>query len=169
MSHWIVLPYDRSPVARAALRRAARIARGQSADHAGVMLAVAGIDPFALAPVIEEAQAIAGQDLPLEVSLLTAGDPLAAFRRLMDTMPGATLAAPIAAQGRAPWYAVAVDYVLRGGAQGTIALYIEPQDVAEFEETSHERHSVGGVVGAVLRAGARLRLGVRAPVRGGAR
>src|SRR5262245_10111175 len=104
MQNWIILPYDSSPVARAALRRAAKAVRGDDPCFAGVILAIAGVDPAALDGVVREAQAVAGPDVPLESRLLAAGDPVGALRRLRESVPDAVMAAPLGVQGGADWY-----------------------------------------------------------------
>ncbi len=167
MRTWIILPYDGSPVARVTLRRAAEAVRKDGGQYAGVILATAGVDPGALDAWVREAEEVAGPDVPLEIDLLDAGDPLGAFDALVDAYPDAILAGPIGARGNAPWYADAC--VLGGRSHGLMLFFVAPAEIAELMEERHERRGMGGVVDAVLRAGAWLRLCVRALVGGGAR
>jgi hypothetical protein len=168
MKTWILLPYDASPLAKFALRKAAAHARdGGTSPYAGVLLATAGIDPTRLDRLTEEAQAVAGADVALEVRLLNAGDPIADLRALAASVPSAVLAAPIGlrgVKGSAPWYAAACRL---GGLDHTLLLYfVTPEEIRKFEEEVDGRHRVGGPLARVLRACARVRPGVRAPVTG---
>jgi hypothetical protein len=167
MNTWIILPYDGSPVARAALRRAARLVESGDGRYAGVMLATTGVDLLALDTLMAEAQEITGSAVPLELRLLAAGDPISDLQRLTAATPEAMLAAPLRPTGCAPWYAEACRH---GGPSNTLVLFfLTPKEIAKFTEVEDGRHRMGGPLGALLRAGARLRLGERAPVGGGVR
>lgn len=167
MKPWIIMPYDASPVARAALRRAARSTYAGDEQYAGVILAAAGVDPSALGGLVHDAQEVAGPDVPLEVRLLNAGDPIGALHDFAESVPNAVLAAPLGARGNAPWYADACAF---GPTSHTTMLFfmtdkeIEKEAARLAEETSGG-HRLGSVVGAVLRAGARLHPGVRSHVK----
>jgi hypothetical protein len=167
MKRWIILPYDRSPVARAALRHAGRAVESgdaYSAD-AGVILVTAGVDPSDLDALLDEAQPIAGARVPLELRLLDPGDPIRSLHRIVASMPDAVLGAPLGGRGSAPWYAEACQV---SGLDRTMMLFlISPHELREFEVVPHERRRLGSPVRALLRAGARLRPGVRAPLTGG--
>lgn len=171
------MPYDASPLARAALVRAARAVRNADEPYTGIILATAGIDPSEIDALVCDAQATAGEDVPLEVRLLSPGDPLGALRRLSGDLPDAVLAAPLCARvhGRAPWYADAC--VLGGRNHSMMLFFIGLEEIRRFDQAAprhrratsvpaavkgviHERPGLGGPVGAVLRIGARLRLGV---------
>jgi len=134
MKPWIVLPYDESPVARAALSRAAQMAKRASTRrrYAGLLLATAGVDPSALDALVREAQVIAGASEPLEVRLLSAGDPIGSLHRLVASLPDAVLCAPLAPTGCAPWYAEACR--LGGDSRTLILLFIDPREITRFEE-----------------------------------
>ena len=169
MSTWIILPYDGSPVARAALCRAAHVVRDghTCSPYVGVMLVTAGVDPLDLDTLMQEAQGLTGPDVPLELRLLAAGDPIGDLQRLTASMPDAIMAAPLRPTGCVPWYAEACRH---GGPSNALLLFIlTPKETARFKEVENGRHRVGGPLGALLRAGARLRLGERAPVAGGVR
>jgi hypothetical protein len=167
MKTWIILPYDASPLAKLTLRKVAAQARdGDTSPYAGVLLATAGIDPTQLDLLIEEAQRVARADIPLEVRLLNAGDPIGDLHELIAALPYAVLAAPVGlrgATGRAAWYAEACRL---GSLDHTVLLFfVTPEELRTFEEEESDgRHRVGGPLGRLLRTGARLRLGVRAPV-----
>ena len=163
MNRWVILPYDGSPVARAALRRAAQLVGNGEGQHAGVLVATAGVDPAALDSMAAEAQAIAGPDVPLAVYLLSPGDPIGALQELADSLPDATLAAPFGGNGHAPWYAAACRH---GGRGHTIVLFfLKPTEIRAFAMRGTERPHVAWPLSAVLRAGARLRRGLRAPLK----
>lgn len=169
MSTWIILPYDASPMAKVALRRVARsVHTDDDALDAGVLLATAGVDPAQLDVLVQEAQAVAGTGVPLEVRLLNAGDPIADLRDLAASVPSAAFAATLGVHGvtgRAPWYAEACRH---GGPDHTLLLYfVTPEDTKEFAEASNGGHRVEGIVATLLRAAVRLRPGGRAPLRGG--
>jgi hypothetical protein len=159
MHTWIILPYDDSPVARAALHRAAYAA---GASLAGVVLATAGVDPSGLDRLARRAQVIAGRDLPLEVRLLDAGDPIGDLHRLAATLPEAILAAPLGVAGCAPWYAEACRL---GGLDHALMLFrISPREAKQFEESPDGRRGMDSGIRRLLRDCARLCLGVRTPV-----
>lgn len=165
MRRWIILPYDASPLAKAMLRKTAdQMRRG----YAGVLLAMAGVDPSQLDLLTRDAQAIAGPDMALEVRLLNAGGPIADLHELIAAVPSAVLAAPLGvrgAKGGAPWYTEACRL---GGLDHTLLLFfITPEEIRKFEEETDGRHRVGSPLARLLRAGARLHLGVRTPVTGG--
>ncbi len=168
MNTWIILPYDASPLAKVTLRLAAGYAHGASAFYAGVILATAGVDPTELDLLVREAQSVVGVGVPLEVRLLNAGDPIADLQALAASLPSAVFAAPIGirgATGRAPWYAEACR--LGGPDHTALLFFVTPEKIRTFEEESDGRHRMGGRLGAVLRAGARLRPRLRTPVGGG--
>ncbi len=170
MTRWIILPYDESPLARAVLHRAAGMARDGDggSPYSGVMLAVTGIDPAAVGTLVREAEQIAGADVPLEVRLLDAGDPIGALQTLVAAQPEAVFVAPLGLHGitgRAPWYAAACR---QGGIDHTLVLFnITPQEIALIQEDSHGGHRVDRPVARLFRARARLHLGKRTPVAGG--
>ncbi len=126
VARWIVLPYDGSPAARAALRHTAELVRVSSSQPAGVMLAVAGADPALLEPLLRSARAAVGADVVVEARLLAAGDPGGALRRLATELPGVTLAAPIGLRGEGAWYPQAVRAALRGWPRPAFAFYVRP-------------------------------------------
>jgi hypothetical protein len=170
MTRWIIVPYDRSAVARAVLRHAARlyVETPGEAPYAGVLLATAGFDPTELCEVVQEATHITGPAVPLEVRLLDAGDPIGALQRLAAPLPDAVFVAPLGLHGiagRAPWYAEACR---QGGIDHTLVLFnIMPKEIAEVQEGSPDGHRVEGRFTALIHAAARLRPGGRAPLRGG--
>lgn len=169
MSDWIILPYDGSPMAKVALHRVSRsLHPGDASFGAGVILATAGIDPAQLDLLVEEAQAVAGTDVPLEVRLLNAGDPIADLQDLAASVPSAAFAATLGVHGvtgRAPWYAEACRH---GGPDHTLLLYfVTPEDTKEFAEVSDGGHRLEGIVATLLRVAVRLRPGGRVPLRGG--
>jgi hypothetical protein len=161
MNPWVILPYDGSPVARAALRRAAQLVSTGGGKHAGVIVATAGVDPAALDRMAAETRVVAGPDVPLTVFLLHPGDPIGALQELTDSLPDATFAAPLGGNGQAPWY----DEARRLGGDHTIVLFfLQPAEIRASMAQHHERPRVAALVGAVLRAGARLRRGLWAPL-----
>lgn len=167
MKSWIVLPFDGSPMAKATLQRAARetCARRGPGDCAGIVLAVAGIDPDQMPGLVAAACRIAG-DVPLEFRLLAPGDPVGDFRRFVATLPQAVFAAPARPEGGAPWYTA----VCRAGDldRTSMIYFIRPREVRQFEEVEHGRRGLGGALAGFLRGGARLRPSVRTHVSGGA-
>jgi hypothetical protein len=163
MCRWIILPYDGSPIAKVALRRVARAVRdGDSPLDTGVLMATAGVDPAQLNLLVQEAQAVAGADVPLEVRLLDAGDPIADLQNLAASVPSAPFVATIGTHGvtgRAPWYAKACR---NGGRDHSLMLFfVTPEDTREFAEASDNGHRVEDVVATLRRAVARLRPGWR--------
>ena len=161
MTRWFLMPYDASPAARATLCRVATVVRG--GQYGGVILATAGIDPYALDTLVSDAQPIAGQDLALEVRLLNAGDPIHDFTLLARSLPDGTLAVPLGVTGHAPWFAEAC---ASANGDHTLMLFrLSPREIARFSEEADGRHRLGGPLGAVLRACAGLHLGRRTPVR----
>jgi hypothetical protein len=163
MKPWIIMPYDASPVARAVLRRAAQAMQEGNQLYAGIILAITGVDPSTLGHLVQDAQHVAGPDVPLEVRLLNAGDPIGALRHFAESVPNAVLAAPLRAQGIAPWYA---DTCAFGPTSHTTMLFLmTDKEIARFAEERNGGHRVGPVVGAVLRAGAWLHPSVRAHVK----
>jgi hypothetical protein len=163
MLPWIILPYDASPVARAVLRRAGRTVQDRPGEQGGLILAVAGVDPLELGVVLADAQAVAGPDVPLEIRLLAPGNPIGSLQEFADSLPDASLAAPLGVNGKgcAPWY---LNACRNGGLSHQLILfYLRPEEISAFEfaEEGHERRRMGGPVGSVLRACARLRLGLR--------
>jgi hypothetical protein len=166
MRKWIVLSYDGSALARASLRRATGSVGGSAGSpYAGIILAIAGVDPDALDETVIRAQAIAGADLPLEPRLLQAGDPIGSFRELVRTLPECVIAAPMGTRGSTGWYAQAC--TLSDLDRTRMLFFISPREIKGFEEEVDGRHRMGSPLGRVLRGCARLRLGVRAPVTGG--
>jgi hypothetical protein len=150
MSRWVILPYDGSPVARATLRRAARLLRTGTGHHAGVIVATAGVDPAALDVVMMEAQAIAGADVPLELHLLSAGDPIGALHRLINAVPSASLAAPLGATGRAPWY---IEACRLGVCGRTVMLFfLTPEEFRVAGDSYVSPRRGHELVGAIRRA-----------------
>jgi hypothetical protein len=163
MHGWIILPYDGSPVARAALRRAAQVVgRGTGRyRYAGLILATAGVDPAAIDNVMLDVREIAGPDIPLELWLLNPGDPLGALRELAGALPDATFAAPLGGAGAAPWY---VEACRHGGRDHTtILFFLAPAEIHAFAGRNDVRLGGTGLAGALRRAGARLRPGAEAP------
>ena len=157
MQPWIVLPYDASPLARAALRRAAAwVASGRAA---GVIVVTAGVDPAALDRLADEAQALAGRETPLELYLLNAGDPVGSFVELARSLGDALIMAPVGPGATAPWYAE----VRRadGGDHPALVEFISARECAREEAVERERPGVADRVGLLLRGGARLRAGLR--------
>lgn len=159
---WILLPYDASPVAKASLVRVARVARRSRNLYAGVMVAVAGIDPSALTAALNDAQVVAGAGVPLEMCLLHPGDPVQALHELAETVPDMVVAAPLGGWGKTPWYGEAC--ALGTFSNSTMLIFMSSAEIARFEETAHERHRMGERVRGVLRGGAGLRLGKRPAV-----
>jgi hypothetical protein len=126
MTDWLILPYDGSAVARATLRRAAAAIRREDREHAGVLLAVAGIEPEGLDGLLREAGAIAGADIALQAHLLHPGDPLGSLRSLLAELP-ATAAAPVDPDGAAPWCVAA--WRLDGPERMKMVFLLTPQEV----------------------------------------
>jgi hypothetical protein len=168
MCNWIILPYDGSPLAKVALRRVTHaVHAGDTPPDAGVLLVTAGVDPAQLDLLVQEAQAVAGTDVPLEVRLLDAGDPIADLEDLVASVPSATFAATLGMHGvtaRAPWYAEACR---RGGRDHTLLLFfVTPEDTKEFAKASDGGHRGVGRITGLRRAAARLRRGAPAPLHG---
>ena len=159
-ARWIVLPYDGSPVARAALGRAARAVRqgGRLWPYAGVVLATAGVDPSSLDTMADEARRLAGPDVPLDARLLLPGDPVGALRRMADALPGSILAAPIGGRGWAPWYTAACR--LDGDARTTMLFLIRRDEIRTFEGAGRS-NAAGEALAALRHAGAHLANSVR--------
>jgi hypothetical protein len=152
IGRWLVLPYDESAVARATLRRAARVAAARPMRRAGIMLAVAGSDPAALGPVVERARAAVA--VPVEGRLLGAGDLLGALRRILADLPGATLAVPLGGRGMAPWCARTVAGALRERIGPCIAFYILAEELGEPGGRERGRSALRRLLAALRRAGA---------------
>lgn len=149
MSRWIVLPYDDSPVARAAVRRAAGLGR-DAGGGARLMLAVAGVDPAAVPAAIEQARAVCDPDATLDAQLLAAGEPGAALARLAESLPDAIVAAPIGARGDSAWYAAAVRGALREHSRPRLAFYVDPGEVARMAGEYSARPGIGAPLRATL-------------------
>jgi hypothetical protein len=130
MSRWIILPYDNSPVARATLHRAAKAVRQTGTCYAGLLLAVAGIDPADLNELAREACMVAGPGVLLDVVLLTPGDPLGDLARLIASRPDAVLAAPLGARGTTPWYREACK--AEGIPCVLMLFFLQPAEVRRF-------------------------------------
>ena len=160
-ARWIVLPYDGSPVARAALVRAARAVRqgGRLWPYAGVVLATAGVDRSSLTTMTEDTRRLVGPDVALDVRLLDPGDPVGALWRLAESLPGSILAAPTGARGWAPWYAGACR--LRGWSRATMLFRIRPDELRAFE-AARPPGPAGNALAALSRLGGRLALSLRA-------
>lgn len=152
MNPWVILPYDGSPVARAALRQAARLVGSGERQHAGLIVATAGVDPTALDSMAAQARAVAGPDVPLVVYLLSPGDPIGALQELADSLPAATLAAPIGAQGYAPWYEAACR--ASDIAATMVLFFLTPRELQAAAAPRRTRTS--GLLGALRQAMARL-------------
>jgi hypothetical protein len=159
VSKTIILPYDGSAEARAALRRVGRvISEGSTRDsYDGIILATAGVDPSELERLTDEAGAIAGPDVRVQVCLLNAGDPIGGLRELAASLPDAVLAAPVHATGRSAWYAQACR--LGGLPHGLMLLFLRPNEIKAFEASTRRRQRAVNRFGGLLRAGARLRSG----------
>src|SRR5215207_6817891 len=137
MTTSIILPYDASPLAKLTLRKtAARMRDGDTSSSAGIVLAIAGIDPTDLDDVIEETRRVARAHVSLEVRLLNAGDPIADLHELIAAIPGAVLVAPVGVRGvagRAPWYAEACRFA---SVDRTLLLFlVTPEELRTFEES----------------------------------
>ena len=123
MTRWLILPYDGSPLAHAALQHAARHARrGHYGD--GVLLAVSDAEPASLDRALADARARTGGDVPLAAEGLAAADPTTSLRRLACDYPDATFVAPVDARGDTDSSA-ALRAVTEGGDAGLI-VYIKP-------------------------------------------
>src|SRR4051812_42108385 len=108
MYAWIVLPYDESSVARAAVVRVVPLARKSPITSAGIMLAIAGVDPAVGEYVVERARRLVGADIRLGGRLIAAAHPAAALDRLLTQLPNATLAVPLPLFTATNWYSTAV-------------------------------------------------------------
>jgi len=170
MNRWIVLPYDDSAVAREAVRRAAHFVRGRPAGSTGIMLAVAALDTSNLGTYVERAAGVSGGDVTIEGRLIGPGDAGQGLCRLAESLPDAELAVPLGARGSAHWCHWAIQDTLLNHSFPTVAFFIKDESLpADEEQEADERYRVGWRVGSVLRGCARLRVGVRALVRKGAR
>jgi len=147
---WLILPYDGSVVARATLRRAAAAICTRARDHtpeqdqAGVLLAVAGIEPEALGDLLQEAGAVVAPDIVLQAQLLPPGDPLGSLQRLLACLP-ATLAAPLDPHGAAPWCVAAWQLDVPMGAK--VMFFLTPEDLHAVTPTPAHRGAGTRVVG----------------------
>jgi hypothetical protein len=169
MDRWIVLPYDESLVARMALHRTGRLAQVASGESGGIVLAACGTDASILGPIVERAKALTSPHVRLEARLIAAANPGVSLLRLVEDRPNAALAAPIGVNFDSLWYAEAARAVIACRTCPVYAFYVDEGMVREAKEETHDRPSVDRFVGAVLRGCARLRLGVRSLMKGGAR
>jgi hypothetical protein len=160
-----VLPYDESLAARLSVRRAGRLLGVVPGTDGGILLAVSGLDPAVLEPVIERARELVSPDVRLEATLISASEPGAALLRLVRDRPNAVLAVPLGVKGETPWFAEAVSAVIASRTCPMYAFYMDEGLLKEMKKETHDRYSLDRLVGAVLRSGARLRLGLRSLVR----
>jgi hypothetical protein len=120
----IVVPYDASPAAHAALRRAAAVAAAH--QYSRLLIAAVGLDPAALDDPVAEAIEITRSGLPVEVHWLSPVDPVGALRRLL-TASDTTLAVPLGGRGRAAWYTPACRTT--DGAARTMIFFLAPHEL----------------------------------------
>lgn len=125
---WLILPYDRSAVARATLRRVVESRRQWGAGRPGIVLAIAGFESEAVDGLLAEAHALLGGDFVLQAQILHPGDPLGSLRRLLRCLPNAVLAAPIGPRGgAAPWCAAA--WRLNQPGATRVLFFVTPHDI----------------------------------------
>lgn len=162
MRQWIILPYDGSPIARAALHRAAQAARSSVGLYCGVLVATVTDDPAALDALTREMASIAGPDTPQQVHLLRPDDPSAAFLALCDSLPDASLAVPLGPEGCAAWYTRACK--AGGLPHATMLFFVGPKEAAAFQQEHSPQPRTRGLFGALRRVGARLRPRAMPPI-----
>ena len=127
MTRWLILPYDGSPLAHAALQHAARHARrGHYGD--GVLLAVSDAEPASLDRALADARARTGGDVPLAAHALAPADPTGSLRRLAGDYPDATLVAPVDARVDTESAAAALAAMTGGGRDTALIVYIKPDE-----------------------------------------
>lgn len=107
MDECIILPFDGSPPARIALRRAVEAAQAGTAGYSHVLVATVGVERTTVVRLLKAAHKRGGLLVPFEVRFLDSVDPIGAWYDLLGSMPEATVAAPVGAKGTAPWYAEA--------------------------------------------------------------
>lgn len=123
----VVLPYDGSAVARAALRRLAEPAYRRWVD--GRLLLVLPPAPRCIVQRRRsEARRIAGPALALRFQV-TSGEPAILARRLEQSSP-ATFVAPVPAHGASRWYRAMAGAFLTGAVGRGVALHLGATDLA---------------------------------------
>ncbi len=148
MREWLVVPYDGSAAAHATLRRAAAVA---AASHrsCGLLLATVGLERPALTGPVAEVAEMVGPARMVAVVWLSPADPIDAFHALLAETD-ATLAVPLAGQGRAPWYAEACH--ASDTAARTMILFLTPHELQTVPASLPRPTRVREVLG-VLRRG----------------
>jgi len=123
----VVLPYDGSGVARAALARL--LARsGDQRTTREIVLLLPGRTTCGVRRQRREARRIAGPDVRLTVRLLAKPSLAGALHALVGCHPGALFVAPVDAQGATAWYRRIAGELITGGHPRCLALFLGPID-----------------------------------------
>lgn len=117
----VLLPYDGSGAARAALRHLADRARGGWARGCLILILPLGSRCTALRRR-GEVRGVAGSAVALTFAPLTADDVSAALAGLARRWPGATFAAPLDLRGVSSWFYAIACAALTGGHGRCVAL-----------------------------------------------
>jgi hypothetical protein len=149
MQRSIVVPFDGSAEARAALRRAVSAAAQAGGLYSAVLIATVGLEPAELEGPLERARRGAGPDLHVEVRRLNPADPGGSLRLLLRRAPDATLAAPVGARGRAPWYADACR--ASDAAPRTMLFFLTPRELKTRARETRGNRWLGSLLAAVRR------------------
>jgi hypothetical protein len=149
MQRSIVVPFDGSAEARAALRRAVSAAAQAGGLYGAVLIGTVGLEPADLEDPLEDARRVAGPDLKVEVRWLNPADPGGSLRLLLQRAPNATLAAPVGARGRAPWYAQACR--ASDAAPRTMLFFLTPRELKTRVRVAPRGRRLGGLLATVRR------------------
>ncbi len=136
----LILPYDDSPLARAALCHAARVASRGNPATTELLVAVAGVEPDVVEDLAQRLRRLARPEVGFTLHLLPAGEPLVGFRVLARAHPDAFLVAPLTVDSGAPWYREACRF--QGLAHPVLLVIIGRRDVAAARRIDRARRGV---------------------------
>jgi hypothetical protein len=172
MTRMILVPYDGSPPARAAAARAIAIAK-PGRDR--IMLAVPSLTGGALVEALIAVRRMAGGEIQVEGTCAGVTSDDEAFHRCLLEMGPSMVVVPLVPDHGGHAFRSMVRAALRFPVCPTIAVDLTGSRVRAGgrgenakEERSDGRHRVDTAYRTLLHAGARLRLGLGALVRGAA-
>jgi hypothetical protein len=157
----VVLPYDGSGVARAALARL--LARSDDLRSTReIVLLLPWRSACGVRRQRHEARRIAGPGVRLSVRLLTKPSLAGALHALVCCHPGALFVAPVDSHGATAWYRHIAGELIAGGHLRCLALFLGPIDrrrsppaASRTRRRSRARPHRRAIVNACCRAGTR--------------
>jgi len=169
MSQAILVPFDGSPPAEAALRSAVVLAER---DGARIVVAVPSLSDEGFVGTLEEARQIVGAAALVEGRRIGVGASGEPFRALVQELDPSDVVVPLAPQRGSRALQAMTRAALLHPTRPTVAVDVRgipepaPQhDHREKEEGVHERRGLAAAYRVLLRGSVRVRMGIRAIVR----